>query len=186
MNVKIVVLGFFCSMFVLGKAQERCEFKHHNKTGGHYLFSTYFEDDLKTKKEGVCQTLSNGRIYEKRVFKNGKIQEEILNYYDFRPRIKTVFYNGKKDSIICEMTIYWENGNLQQQSIFFFDKTGRRCHQQIDFHLNGKKRFANTYAFVKKSELNSIYDEKDYPPHTVDEEGYTYLQVPFVVSLTFF
>ena len=186
MNVKIVVLGFFCSMFVLGTAQERCEFKHHNKTGGHYLFSTYFEDDLKTKKEGVCQTLSNGRIYEKRVFKNGKIQEEILNYYDFRPRIKTVFYNRKKDSIICEMTIYWENGNLQQHSIFFFDKTGRRCHQQIDFHLNGKKRFANTYAFVKKSELNSIYDEKDYPPHTVDDEGYTYLQVPFGESLTFF
>ena len=186
MMIKIVSFFIFFSTILQFKSQERCEFKYQQKIGGHYLFSTYFEDDLSTKKEGVCQTLSNGKIYEKRVFKNGKLQEEILNYYDFKPRVKTIFFNGKKDSLICESTVYWENGNLQQHSLYYTNKTGRRCHLQTDYHLNGKKRFVNSYAFVKKSELTSEYDEKNHPPHTIDDEGYTYLQVPFGEALTYF
>ena len=61
---KIVSFFIFFSTILQFKSQDRCEFKYQQKIGGHYLFSTYFEDDLKTKKEGVCQTLSNGKIYE--------------------------------------------------------------------------------------------------------------------------
>lgn len=182
-NYLVVALSFFaCCAF----SQENCSFNYQHKKGGHYLFSTYFKEDMRTPMEGTCQSVSNGKIYEKRVFKNGRIVEEELNYFDFKPRIKTVVYTNPKDSVIAETVQHWENGKKEHYSIFYFDKTHRRCEKSMDYFLDGTLRFVHHYAFVRKNELNQPWEQKDYPPHTVDEDGYTYLKVIFGEELSYY
>ncbi|MFN5441683.1 MAG: hypothetical protein ACK5AR_07515, partial [Flavobacteriia bacterium] len=64
MKLKKPLLIFFLLWTLRLSAQETCEFKPTNKKGGHYLFSTFYLDDLQTPREGVCQTLHMGKIYE--------------------------------------------------------------------------------------------------------------------------
>lgn len=183
MNYLFIMLLSLFTCFAF--SQENCSFNHYNKKGGHYLFSTYFKGDMHTLMEGTCQSISNGKIYEKRVFKNGRIIEEELNYFDFKPRIKTIVYQNPKDSVIAETVQFWENGKKEHRSIFYFDKAHRRCEKSMDYFLDGTPRFVHYYAFVRKSELNQPWEQKDYPPHTVDEEGYTYLKVVFGEELSY-
>jgi len=61
---------------------QNCTFNYYNKKGGHYLFSTYYQSDMRTKMEGVCEQSMNGQLYEKRIFKDGHLIEEELNYAD--------------------------------------------------------------------------------------------------------
>jgi hypothetical protein len=67
-------LFLFLSSFAF--AQTDCEFKYQNKKGGNYLFSIYYETDLKTPLNGTCERRYNdNRIFEKRTFKDGKLME---------------------------------------------------------------------------------------------------------------
>ncbi len=166
-------------------AQADCDFKYQNKKGGNYIFSIYYESDLKTPLNGTCERRYNdNKIFEKRTFKDGKLTEEELNYESGATKIKVHPAWNIHDTVIATMETYWENGNRKQTSIYYWDKSKRRCEKYIDYHINGKQRFVSYYAYARLSEINE-YDIKDYPPHTIDYDGYTTLRVPFGNALEY-
>ncbi len=165
--------------------QDNCEFKSQNKKGGHYLFSTYYEDDLKTPREGVCQILHLGKIYERRTFVKGRLTEETLNTFEGNPRVRSKFSIWDNDSILIDQKVYFENGPLQTHNIFYLNQEGRRCFKTIEYGLNGQKRFERSYAWIRYRELQES-DKSMHPPHTVDEDGYTYLIAPFGTETTYY
>jgi antitoxin component YwqK of YwqJK toxin-antitoxin module len=177
MNLKI--FHFFCLLFIASflRAQAYCEFKPTNKKGGHYLFSTFYLDDLKTPREGVCETLHMGKIYERRVFVKGHLVEETCNTLEGNPRVQSKFTLWDGDSLLIDQKVYYENGPLQTHNIIYLDASGRRCMKSIEYGLTGYKRFEHTYAWIRYNELNES-DKSMHPPHTVDDDGYTYLMVP--------
>jgi len=79
--VKIFIILVFVLSPLVSVAQD-CKFSYYNKKGGHYLFSTFYLDDMQTKRDGVCETKANGKIYERRIFKNGLLVEEELNFFN--------------------------------------------------------------------------------------------------------
>lgn len=159
-------------------AQENCTFNTYNKKGSNYVFSTYYEADMKTPLNGKCESFIEGRLYERREFKNGNFISEEANFLDGKPRVILKRYESRADGLIAELKTYWEGGQPAMYTKYYLDESGRRCMQQTDYHLNGKKRFVQSFAFVRLSEINE-YEIKDHPPHTVDDEGYTYLTVQF-------
>jgi antitoxin component YwqK of YwqJK toxin-antitoxin module len=172
--------SYFFSLLFLASflhAQEFCEFKPQNKKGGNYLFSTFYLDDLQTPRDGVCQTLHLGKIYERRVFVKGRLVEETCNTLEGKPRVLSKFSLWDGDSLLIDQKVYYENGPLQTHNIIYLDKSGRRCMKSIEYGLTGHKRFEHTYAWIRYSELNES-DKSMHPPHTVDDDGYTYLMVP--------
>lgn len=177
--MKTAIILFFTSIFfVLGlSAQDNCEFKPQNKKGGHYLFSTFYLDDLKTPREGVCQTLHMGKIYERRVFIKGHLVEETCITLEGNPRVQSKFSLWDDDSLLIDQRVYYENGPLQTHNIIYLDASGRRCMKSVEFGLKGQKRFEHTYAWIRYNELNES-DKSSHPEHTVDDYGYTYLMVP--------
>ncbi|MFM8596819.1 MAG: toxin-antitoxin system YwqK family antitoxin, partial [Flavobacteriales bacterium] len=184
-SYKLIFLVF---LFLKGTplfAQDNCEFKSQNKKGGHYLFSTYYEDDLKTPREGVCQILNQSKIYERRTFVSGRLTEETLNSFEGNPRVRTTFSSWDNDSILIDQKVYYENGPLQTHNIFYLNRVGRRCLISIEYGLKGQKRFERSYAWIRFSELNES-DKSMHPPHTIDEDGYTYLMVPIGAEMTYY
>lgn len=181
---RLFLFYFFC-IGLNYWAQDNCEFKPTNKKGGHYLFSTYYEDDMQTPRNGVCQILHLGKIYERRVFVKGRLVEETLNTFEGNPRVRSKFSLWDNDSLLIDQKVYYENGQLQTHNIYYIDGNGRRCLNQIDYGLKGQKRFEHSYAWVRYRELNES-DKSQHPPHTVDEEGYTYLMVPFGAEKTYY
>ena len=159
-------------------AQENCTFNTYNKKGSNYVFSTYYETDMKTPLNGKCESFIEGRLYERREFNNGHFISEEANFLDGKPRVILKRYESRADGLIAELKTYWEGGQPAMYTKYYLDESGRRCMQQTDYHLNGKKRFVQSFAFVRLSEINE-YEIKDHPPHTVDDEGYTYLTVQF-------
>jgi antitoxin component YwqK of YwqJK toxin-antitoxin module len=173
-------VAYFFGIFYLAQfsiAQETCEFKPTNKKGGHYLFSTFFLDDLQTPREGVCQTLHLGKIYERRVFVKGHLVEETCNTLEGNPRVLSKFSLWDGDSLLIDQKVYYENGPLQTHNLIYLDGSGRRCMKSVEYGLTGHKRFEHTYAWIRYNELNAS-DKSMHPPHTVDDDGYTYLTVP--------
>lgn len=166
-------------------AQDNCEFKPQNKKGGHYLFSTYYEDDLKTPRQGVCQILNLGKIYERRTFVKGRLTEETLNTFEGNPRVRSKFSIWDNDSILIDQKVYYENGPLQTHNIFYLNQQGRRCLKSVEYGIKGQKRFERSYAWIRYGELQES-DKSMHPPHTVDEEGYTYLMVPIGAEMTYY
>lgn len=181
---RLFLFFFFCQGLNYW-AQDNCEFKPTNKKGGHYLFSTYYEDDLKTPRNGVCQILHLGQIYERRVFVKGRLVEETLNTFEGNPRVRSKFSLWDNDSLLIDQKVYYENGPLQTHNVFYLDATGRRCLKSIEFGLKGQKRFEHSYAWVRFRDLNES-DKSQHPEHTVDEDGYTYLMVPFGAEKTYY
>ena len=173
----IFPLVLICSLCFYSWAQESCEFKPTNKKGGHYLFSTFYEDDLQTPREGVCQITHLNQVYERRVFVNGRLIEETLNTFDGKPRVRSNFSLWDEDSILIDQKVYYENGVLQTHNIYYLDAFGRRSLKSIEFGLNGQKRFERSYAWIRFSELNES-EKSQHPAHTIDQDGYTYLMVP--------
>ena len=166
--------------FSVAQAQH-CTFDYYNKKGGHYLFSTYFNDQNKTR-EGVCEHSVGTQLYEKRVFQNGHIISEELNYYNdgkFTPRTRTTLnHHAKKGKPIGELKQFNDQGTLMIHWEFYNDEHGRRRYKSTEFHANGKLRFIQEYAFIRFSEIDS-FNRKDHPPHTVDDFGYSSLIVPY-------
>lgn len=173
-------VAYFFGIFYLAQfsiAQETCEFKPTNKKGGHYLFSTFYLDDLQTPREGVCQTLHMGKIYERRVFVKGHLVEETCNTLEGNPRVLSKFSLWDGDSLLIDQKVYYENGPLQTHNLIYLDASGRRCMKSVEYGLTGHKRFEHNYAWIRYNELNES-DKSMHPPHTVDDDGYTYLMVP--------
>ncbi|MFZ9611853.1 MAG: hypothetical protein ACO29Q_01105 [Crocinitomicaceae bacterium] len=177
-SIFFTFLTFLSLTWLPMRAQENCTFNTYNKKGSNYVFSTYFEADMKTPLEGKCESFIEGRLYERREFKNGRLVSEEANFLDGKPRVILKRYESRADGLIAELKTYWENGQPAMYTTYYLDKTGRRCMQQTDYHVNGKKRFVQSFAFVRLSEI-SKYEIEDHPPHTVDDEGYTYLTVQF-------
>ena len=182
-STRLLFFFFNFLTFVL-QAQDNCEFKPTNKKGGHYLFSTFYEDDLQTPRDGVCQIIHLGKIYERRVFVKGRLVEETLNTFEGNSRVRSKFSLWDGDSLLIDQKVYYENGPLQTHNIYYLDATGRRCVKTIEFGLKGQKRFEHSYGWVRYRELNES-DKSQHPEHTVDEDGYTYLMVPFGAEKTY-
>lgn len=180
-----LILLFFLFKVLNTWTQDNCNFEPTNKKGGHYLFSTFYEGDLKTPREGVCQIIHLGKIYERRVFVKGRLVEETLNTFEGNPRVRSKFSLWDSDSFLIDQKVFYENGPLQTHNIFYLDATGRRCLKSIEFGLKGQKRFERSYAFIRYRELQES-DKSMHPPHTVDEDGYTYLMVPIGEERTYY
>jgi len=172
-----ILLLFLCP----GIFAQDCTFDYYNKKGGHYLFSTYYNND-QSIREGVCERTDGTQIYEKRVFQNGHIISEELNHYNdgkFTPRTRTTLnHQAKKGKPIGELKQFNEQGILMIHWEFYKDQNGRRRYKSTEFHINGKLRFIHEYAFIRFSEIDS-FNRKDHPPHTVDDFGYSSLIVPY-------
>lgn len=164
-------------------SQNQCYFNSYNKKGGSHLFSIYYEPNLSNPLNGVCDTKANGKLYEHRVFKEGKIIEETLNYFNGIKHIETATYSNL-DSIVAIFNEYWESGNPKSKRIFYYNKEQRRCEYYTDYHLNGNKRFVYSYAYARLSEITE-WEVKDHPPHTIDYDGFTTLHVPFGIALEY-
>ena len=178
---KIAIL--FWLLFPLLHFSQRCNFTYYNKKGGHYLFSTYFQDDMRTTRDGVCEMSENGKIYEKRVFKNGLLVEEELNFFNQyqseKKRIRTKMnHNPILGNELGTLEEWNEKGILVNHWRFYLDKDRRRRSIITEYHHNGPLRFRKEYAFIKLSEIDS-YHLKENPPHTIDAFGYTSLIVPY-------
>jgi len=170
----------FIVSFSVAHAQD-CTFDYYNKKGGHYLFSTYYNND-QSIREGVCERTDGTQVYEKRVFQKGHIISEELNHYNdgkFTPRTRTTLnHQAKKGKPIGELKQFNEQGTLMIHWEFYNDQSGRRRYKSTEFHINGKLRFIHEYAFIRFSEIDS-FNRKDHPPHTVDDFGYSSLIVPY-------
>lgn len=158
-------------------AQTECEFNIYAKRGGLFYFSTFYTDySLTEKKEGECAKYDHGKLYEKRVFKNGRLQEE--SQYAFgEPRLRSQFKLGKKDSIIATLEVFDDLGRLAQKHTYFLDKAKRRCWKEELFD-NNRKRSQCFYRNIHKDELaKASIDPR--PESQIDEEGYTDISVKF-------
>jgi antitoxin component YwqK of YwqJK toxin-antitoxin module len=178
---KIAIL--FWLLFPLLHFGQRCNFTYYNKKGGHYLFSTYFQDDMRTTRDGVCEMSENGKIYEKRVFKNGLLVEEELNFFNQyqseQKRVRTKMnHNPILGNELGTLEEWNEKGILVNHWRFYLDKDRRRRSIITEYHHNGPLRFRKEYAFIKLSEIDSFH-LKENPPHTIDAFGYTSLIVPY-------
>ena len=174
----LLILSFFGTIQGM-YGQDNCTFQTHIRKGTNYVFSTYFEGDYKTPLEGKCESFIQGVLYERREFRHGRLISEEANFQDGKPRIiLTTYPLWRADGVLAELNSYWENGQPAMHCLYYLDESGRRCMKQTDFHLNGKKRFVQSFAFVRLSEINE-YEIKNHPPHTVDDDGYTSLQVQF-------
>ena len=178
---KIAIL--FWLLFPLLHFSQRCNFTYYNKKGGHYLFSTYFQDDMRTTRDGVCEMSENGKIYEKRVFKNGLLVEEELNFFNQyqseQKRVRTKMnHNPILGNELGTLEEWNEKGILVNHWRFYLDKDRRRRSIITEYHHNGPLRFRKEYAFIKLSEIDSFH-LKENPPHTIDAFGYTSLIVPY-------
>lgn len=176
-----VLAGFFGTIF--GLVGQQCQFSYYNKKGGHYLFSTYFQDDMRTTRDGVCEMSENDKIYEKRVFKNGLLIEEELNFFNQyqseQKRVRTKMnHNPILGNELGTLEEWNEKGILVHHWRFYLDKDRRRRSIITEYHHNGPLRFRKEYAFIKLSEIDSLH-LKENPPHTIDEFGYTSLIVPY-------
>jgi antitoxin component YwqK of YwqJK toxin-antitoxin module len=176
---KHFILFFFFLLNHWIGAQENCIFNYSHKKGGYYLFSTFYKADMSTPLDGECTSYSNGKIYEKRVFKNGKLLEEELYHFNGPLREKYTTKSGILDSVIGILELHNENGFLTQKSIFYLDKSNDRC-QKLTFYSGKQKIHSVQYnTWLKITDVEPQYELKNHPPHTVDDEGYTYQQIPF-------
>ena len=168
MKNKILTLYIFFTTFL---ASAQCEFQYHIKKGGLYYFSTFYEGYNYTQpRQGVCEQLANGRPYEKRVFKNGILQEEwSFNFETGKPRI--IFIRERKDSILAELKMFDELNRLHLHQIFYLNNKKQRCWKEINY--NGDKLWHVRYFrnFTNEEIMRAGYPTR--PEHMIDEEGYT-------------
>jgi len=158
--------------------QDPCSYKSTSKKGGYWVFSTFYQPNTQIPLEGVCEQKNGDKPFLYRSFQNGKLKKEVQYSTENRLVSSLEIHKNKKDTIIGEYKSFGENGKLNLLEIYFSDKFQRRCVHRITYHVNGKPRFDQYFAWLKVSELND-YQKPTHPPHTIDDEGYTYVQVPF-------
>jgi antitoxin component YwqK of YwqJK toxin-antitoxin module len=164
-------------LFAPSFAQTECEFNIYTKRGGLFYFSTFYTDySLSEKKEGECTKYDNGKPYEKRVFKNGRLQEESQYAYG-EQRLRSQFKLEKKDSVIATLEVYDDLGRLTQRNTYFFGKAKRRCWRE-ELFANNRKRSQCFYRNIHQDELAKA-NLNPRPENQIDDEGYTDISVKF-------
>jgi antitoxin component YwqK of YwqJK toxin-antitoxin module len=179
--ITLFIVVAVCSSIV--HAQDPCTYQPTSKKGGHWVFATFYQPNTQLKLDGVCEELNNGKPYIYRTFKAGRLVKELIYGASNQPApnqlMSSLEINEKRrDSLIGEFKQFGENGMLLLHERYFFDRDKRRCVHRKTFHVNGNIRFDQYFAWVKEEELTD-YQRPNHPPHTIDEEGYAYLQVPF-------
>lgn len=165
------------------KSQDPCTYSSTSKKGGSWVFSTFYQPNTQTPLDGVCEQKNGNAPFLYRSFKSGRLKKEVLYSTENKLVSFLEIYDKRRDSIIGEYKHYGDNGNLMHYEVFYLDKNKRRCVHRISFHINGNTRFDQYFAWIKESELTE-YQKPNHPPHTIDEDGYTYLQVPFGLEKT--
>lgn len=172
-----VLIGFFLfllSQIVLG---QQCQFDTYKRKGTMYYFSTYYSDYSQTTMEGECTMLDQqGRIYEKRVFKNGIIQSEELHNYG-SDKIRTRYQRQDRDTLISIAEHFSESGILETKTTYYWDKEKRRCWKELTYHPNGNIRKESSYVLLPVA-LVAANGYAASPPHIVDSEGFADAIVP--------
>lgn len=170
--------GFTCF------AQDPCNYNTTSKKGGYWVFFTYYQPNTQIPLNGICEEKKGNAPFLYRSFEAGRLQKEVQYSTENKLVSSLEIYTKRRDSIIGEYKNYNEQGILMYHEIYFYDKNQRRCMHRKSYHVNGKPRFDQFFAWVKESELNE-YQRPSHPPHTIDEDGYTYLQVPFGLERSF-
>jgi antitoxin component YwqK of YwqJK toxin-antitoxin module len=172
--------GFLLSLFLLfGQLWgQNCQFDTYKKKGSLYYFSTYYSDYSKTLMQGECTMLDqNGRIYEKRIFKDGIIQSEELHHYmNAKPRI--TYKRKDRDSIIGIVEEFDESARLHERKTYYWNKDKRRCWLNQIFHPNGNKILESSYIMFRVDEIVAAGNPVP-PDHIIDSEGFADDIMPF-------
>lgn len=178
MHKQFLFSASLCLVAFVAFCQDPCSYQSTSKKGGYWVFATFYQPNTQIPLEGVCEQKNGDKPLLYRSFHNGKLKKEIQHSTENQLVSSLEIHNKKKDSIIGEYKSYGENGKLNHHEIYFSDKFQRRCVHRITYHVNGKPRFDQYYAWLKESELNE-HQKPSHPPHTIDDEGYTYVQIPF-------
>jgi antitoxin component YwqK of YwqJK toxin-antitoxin module len=171
----LIYATLYCGLLF---AQDPCSYKTTYKKGGSWVFATYYQPNTQILLEGICEEKNGNAPFLYRSFEAGRLQKEVHYSLDNKLVSSLEILTKSRDSLIGEYKNFNEHGVLMYHEIYFYDKSKRRCMHRKSYHVNGKPRFDQFFAWVKESELNE-YQKASHPPHTVDEDGYTYLQVPF-------
>jgi antitoxin component YwqK of YwqJK toxin-antitoxin module len=159
---------FFC--VTLNSFAQYCQFDTYNKKGSLYFFATYFES-LNKPREGECLMLDGqGRVYQRRIFKNGIIQEEYTVHLESQ-KPYTIYKRIDQDSIIGKAQFFDVLGRLNQEVLYYRGLGNRRCWKQSEYYANGKTKHATSYVMIPLAEMLS--NGYPMPPdHIIDAEGY--------------
>lgn len=172
---------FFIQFTILSTsllAQDPCKYSTSSKKGGFWVFATFFQPNTTIPLEGECEKKQGNKPFLYRMFKAGRIQKEIV-YSSQNVLISYLeMYKKKRDSVIGEYKNFGENGKLMLHEIFYLDKNNRRCVHRKSYFPDEKLRFDQYFSWIKDSEITE-YQRANHPPHMIDEDGYTYIQVPF-------
>ena len=183
-SIKLIFLfALSCSQFD-ARSQDPCTYKTSSKKGGSWVFSTYYQPNTQIPLEGICEEKNGNAPFLYRSFEAGRLQKEVQYSTENKLVSSLEIYTKRRDSLIGEYKSFNELGMLMYHEIYFYDKSKRRCMHRKSYHVNGNPRFDQFFAWVKESELNE-YQRPSHPPHTIDEDGYTYLQVPFGLEKSF-
>jgi antitoxin component YwqK of YwqJK toxin-antitoxin module len=176
-----ILLMFSCNHLF---AQDPCTYQTHSKKGSAWVFATYYQPNTEIPLEGVCEQKNGNAPFLYRSFQAGKLKKEVQYSSENKLVSSLEIFDKKRDSVIGEYKNFKEDGVLLYHEIYFLDKNKRRCMHRKSYHINGKPRFDQYFAWIKESELNE-YQKPSHPPHTIDDDGYTYLLVPFGVEKSF-
>lgn len=176
-NFAFLSLSLF--FLVLNKKAEsqHCQFDTYNKIGSLYFFSTYFER-VSVPRNGECLLSDHlGRLYAKRNFKDGIIQEEFTIHLESQ-KPYTIYKRIDNDSIIGLAKYHDVLGRKSQEVVYYWSNGHRRCWTQTDFYMNGKKKKEATYCMIPLTEMTA--NGYALPPaHIIDAEGYADDIVPW-------
>jgi antitoxin component YwqK of YwqJK toxin-antitoxin module len=171
----LILIILYCSIVA---AQDPCTFQSTSKKGAYWVFSTFFQPNTQLRLEGVCEEKNNGAPLLFREFKSGRLQKEVIYYTSGQLNTSLELYKRKRDTIIGEFQQFSEEGKMLLFERYYLDENGRRCVYRRTFHVNGNPRFDQYFTWVKYEELTD-YQLPNHPPHTIDDDGYSYLMVPF-------
>jgi antitoxin component YwqK of YwqJK toxin-antitoxin module len=177
----LLLITFSFSFFPIWA--QRCEFSYYYKKGSVYFFSTYLEG-VNQPRQGECiYQDEQGRIYQKRLFKNGIIQEEYTIHFESQ-KPNTIYHRIDKDTLIGKAQYFDVLGRITQEVVYYWGIGNRRAWTQTDYQLNGRKRRQASYVMIPLSEL--LANGFAMPPeHIIDAEGYADDIVPYGWDLEF-
>ncbi len=173
-----IICSFFFAVFSFCAWAQQCQFDTYKKKGSMYYFSTYYSDYSQTTREGECTILDQqGRIYEKRVFKNGIIQSEELHNYG-SDKIRTLYKRKDRDTLIGIAEHFDESGRLESKTTYYWDNEKRRCWKELTYHSNGNVKKESNYVLLPVALVNA-HGYQPAPAHIIDSEGFADAIMPF-------
>lgn len=176
------IIFFFCA--ALNSFAQYCQFDTYNKKGSIYFFATYLEG-YTIPREGECLMHDNqGRVYQRRLFKQGIIQEEFTVHLESQ-KPYTQYKRIDQDSIIGHAQYFDVLGRKTQEVLYYYGWGHRRAWKQTDFHLNGRLKQVSYYVMIPLVEM--ISNGYPQPPeHIIDSEGYADDIVPIGWDVEYF